>query len=53
MDYKAIVQELARWIHVVAGITWIGHLYFFNWVNGNFQPTIDAGTSAEPARIAL
>lgn len=27
------LEGLFRWIHVVAGITWIGHLYFFNWVN--------------------
>jgi uncharacterized membrane protein len=26
------MQLIFRWIHVVAGITWIGHLYFFNWV---------------------
>jgi uncharacterized membrane protein len=35
--------ELAfRWIHVVAGITWIGHLYFFNWVNSQVAKTYDA-----------
>lgn len=33
-----------RWIHVVAGITWIGHLYFFNWVNAQFQAKIDGPT---------
>ena len=27
----------ARWIHYVAGILWIGHLYFFNFVNANLQ----------------
>jgi len=31
-----------RWIHVVAGITWIGHLYFFNFVNGRVMPLLDA-----------
>jgi uncharacterized membrane protein len=36
------VESLLRWIHVVAGITWIGHLYFFNWVNSQFEPTLDA-----------
>lgn len=26
-------EEMAlRWIHLVAGITWIGLLYFFNWI---------------------
>jgi len=36
------LESLFRWIHVVAGITWIGHLYFFNWVNSQFEPTLDA-----------
>ncbi len=31
-----------RWIHVVAGIAWIGHLYFFNWVNAHFAKTLTA-----------
>src|SRR3982750_1065763 len=38
------IQLFFRWAHVVAGITWIGHLYFFNWVNGPFQTKIDAAT---------
>jgi uncharacterized membrane protein len=33
-----------RWAHVVAGITWIGHLYFFNWVNGPMGKALDAAT---------
>ena len=36
------VQFLLRWIHVIAGIAWIGHLYFFNFVNIPFQGTIGA-----------
>ena len=36
------VQLLLRWIHVIAGIVWIGHLYFFNFVNVPFQGTIGA-----------
>jgi uncharacterized membrane protein len=39
-----LLQLLVRWVHVVAGITWIGHLYFFNWVNAQFAPTLDAET---------
>ncbi|HKO01336.1 MAG TPA: urate hydroxylase PuuD [Thermoanaerobaculia bacterium] len=39
-----ILNLLFRWAHVVAGITWIGHLYFFNWVNGPFQGKIDGPT---------
>jgi len=44
MELSELIQALLRWIHIVAGITWIGLLYFFNWVNGPFQATIDGGT---------
>jgi len=33
-----------RWIHVVAGVAWIGHLWFFNWVNAHFAKTMDGPT---------
>ena len=38
------LQAVIRWIHVIAGITWIGHLYFFNFVNSAFAPTMDGET---------
>jgi uncharacterized membrane protein len=41
---NTLVNLFFRWIHVIAGITWIGHLYFFNWVNGAFQAKIDGPT---------
>ena len=44
MQATDILQSLFRWIHIVAGILWIGHLYFFNWVNGPFAATLDAET---------
>ena len=31
-----------RWVHVVAGVMWIGHLYFFNFVNAQLAKTYDA-----------
>lgn len=33
---------LLRWIHFMAGITWIGLLYYFNFVQGEFFKEIDA-----------
>lgn len=33
-----------RWLHFVAGITWIGLLYFFNLVNVPLQKKMDADT---------
>ncbi len=35
-------EALFRWTHVVAGILWIGHLYFFNFVNAQVVKTYDA-----------
>jgi uncharacterized membrane protein len=35
---------LLRWSHFVAGITWIGLLYFFNLVNVPVQKGLDADT---------
>jgi uncharacterized membrane protein len=39
-----VLSTLSRWIHVLAGIVWIGLLYFFNFVNIPFQGTIDGET---------
>jgi len=37
-----ILNLIFRWIHVVAGIMWIGHLWFFNFVNAQVAKTYDA-----------
>jgi uncharacterized membrane protein len=31
-----------RWIHFFAGVAWIGHLYYFNFVQGAFLAEVDA-----------
>jgi uncharacterized membrane protein len=41
---EEILNALFRWLHIFAGIVWIGMLYFFNWVNGPFAATMDADT---------
>ncbi|MDQ3282951.1 MAG: urate hydroxylase PuuD [Acidobacteriota bacterium] len=41
---NVVVNLFLRWAHVVAGITWIGHLYFFNWVNAQFQAKVEGPT---------
>lgn len=43
-DWQAVTDSLFRWTHVVAGIVWIGMLYFFNFVNGPFAGKLDAET---------
>jgi uncharacterized membrane protein len=39
-----ILNALFRWLHILAGVVWIGMLYFFNWVNGPFTGTMDGDT---------
>lgn len=39
-----VARALLRWTHFVAGITWIGLLYFFNLVNVPVQKIMDADT---------
>lgn len=43
-DRAEIAHIILRWLHFVAGITWIGLLYFFNLVNVPLQKKLDADT---------
>jgi uncharacterized membrane protein len=40
-DLYTNLHLLFRWLHVIAGITWIGMLYFFNFVNVPLQGVLD------------
>jgi uncharacterized membrane protein len=44
MDPKVseALNLIFRWIHVMAGVMWIGHLWFFNFVNAQVAKTYDA-----------
>ncbi|MGE3977550.1 MAG: urate hydroxylase PuuD [Nitrospira sp.] len=35
---------ILRWVHFLAGITWIGLLYFFNLINAAFLKSLDGPT---------
>jgi uncharacterized membrane protein len=39
-----ISHIVMRWLHILAGITWIGLLYFFNLVNVPLQKKLDGDT---------
>src|SRR6202171_240156 len=43
-DFNTNFLMGVRWIHFLAGITWIGLLYFFNLVNVPFMKGLDAAT---------
>jgi uncharacterized membrane protein len=44
MDVMNIFESFFRWLHIIAGVFWIGHLYFFNFVNAHLGPALDAAT---------
>ena len=37
-----LMNPIFKWLHIFAGIIWIGLLYFFNFVNAQFALTMDA-----------
>jgi len=45
-DPSATVQIVMRWVHFLAGITWVGLLYFFNLVNAPFLKELDGNVKS-------
>ena len=35
-----LIHPIFKWLHIIAGIVWIGLLYFFNWINGHVAATV-------------
>jgi len=52
-DFNTNFLMIARWIHFLAGITWIGLLYFFNLVNVPFQKELDAATKGKVVPLLM
>ena len=46
-DFRTNFMMLLRWIHFLAGITWIGLLYFFNLVNVPLMKELDSATKGK------
>jgi uncharacterized membrane protein len=46
-DATTNVQMALRWVHFLAGITWIGLLYFFNLVNVPLMKELDGTTKGK------
>ena len=44
---EATMELLVRWGHFLAGITWIGLLYYFNFVQGSFLKKVTPEGKAE------
>jgi uncharacterized membrane protein len=44
---------LLRWVHIAAGITWIGILYYFNFVQAPFMNEVDATVKGTATRLLV
>ena len=50
MDYNqflTLLNPIAKWMHIIAGITWIGLLYFFNFINVHVAAKMDGDTKKQ------
>ena len=50
MDYNqflALLNPVLKWLHIIAGIIWIGLLYFFNFINGHVAAKLDGDTKKQ------
>ena len=46
-EMEMVVDYLAKWGHFLAGITWIGLLYYFNFVQTEYFKEADAGARTD------
>jgi len=47
VDVFADHGMMLRWIHFIAGVTWIGLLWFYNWMNGPFSNALEPEVRAK------
>lgn len=44
------VEFLSRWAHYLMGVTWIGLLYYFNFVQGSYFKEAEAGAKSDATK---
>ncbi len=50
MENFISLDILFRWLHVLVGITWIGLLYYFNFIQGEYFKEAEAGAKADATK---
>ena len=50
MENFISLDLLFRWLHVVFGITWIGLLYYFNFIQGEYFKEAEPGAKADATK---
>ena len=44
---------LMRWVHLLAGVTWIGLLYYFNFIQGEYFKEADGGAKTNVIQLLV
>lgn len=53
MEFMDLINMLARWGHLLFGMTWIGLLYYFNFIQGGyFKSATPEGLADAKAKLA-
>lgn len=52
MSWRELLDLVFRWMHVIAGIMWIGNSLLWNWIDRNLEPS-KAGTPGIQGEIWL
>jgi len=50
MENFISMDILFRWLHVLFGVTWIGLLYYFNFIQGEYFKEAEAGAKADATK---
>ncbi|MBI3005921.1 MAG: urate hydroxylase PuuD [Ignavibacteriales bacterium] len=50
-DWNEWLHIITRWVHVFAGILWIGTTYFFTWLDGRFHEMADSSKSEQESKV--
>lgn len=53
MEISDFVYAFTRWLHLVAGVTWIGLLYYLNFVQGPFMASAEGPVKSAIVRGLL
>jgi len=53
MDSYVLYLGSLRWLHIAAGVTWIGLLYYFNFVQAWSFPKMEAAARTNATQILL
>lgn len=48
--FASLVEHLFRWGHFIFGITWIGMLYYFNFVQGEYFKEAEPGAKSDAVK---